>query len=174
MPVPASATYAASKYASTMVEAVYRPIPDGVWLAVTTPESNAGGGYPELWDVWILPQAPVVDVLPFRYIPKGHAPRRIGSFGDYSPEIRDRRMYPTMQSYCQRHYVGKWYRHRCASGIDGCLDVYWQTPQMLYGPVWNWYVMMDECEPAEYWRGRMMYFNGQRDMGSEAVLPSML
>ena len=33
-------------------------------------------------------------------------------------------------------------------------------------------VMMDQNEPSEYWRGRIMYFNGIRDLGLEVVRPS--
>ena len=180
MPVLFSATHTEFRYASYVVEAVYRPIPTGVWLAMTSPASTAAAGYPDLWDVFILPQASVVDVLPFRYIPEGLAAQRIGRFGDIWPEIRDRRRYPTMQSYCQAHFVRQWYRHWCGFSqqyhtLDGeyhCLDVYWQLPQMLYGPVWIWYVMMDQNEPSEYWRGRIMYFNGIRDLGLEVVRPS--
>ena len=40
---------------------------------------------------------------------------------------------------------------------------------MIYGPVWIWYVMVDQVKPTEYWRGRIMYFNGTRDLGEEAV-----
>ena len=169
-----------------MIEAVYRLTPDGVWLAMTTAQSNAGGGYPELWDVYIIPGASVVDVLPFRYIPQGLEPRRIGKFGEVWPQTRDRRRYPTMQAYCQAHHVQQWYRHWCGFSQDyhtldkeyHCLDVYWQPPQMLYGPVWIWYVMMDQNEPSEYWRGRIMYFNGTRDMGgvelAHSILPARL
>ena len=103
---------------------------------------------------------------------------RLGSFGEVDAEIRDRGRYPNMQSYCHAHNGHRWYRHWVGFSqryhtIDGqyhCLDVYWQPPQMVYGPVWIWYVMMDQNEPTEYWRGRIMYFNGCRDMGVELAL----
>ena len=87
-----------------------------------------------------------------------------------------------MQSYCMAHYPHQWYRHWVGfsqqyptlQGDHYALDVYWQTPSMMYGSVWIWYVMMDQCELADYWKGRIMYFNGRRDMGPVLVRPSML
>ena len=191
MPVLSTATHAEFQRASYMIEAVYRSIPmsNDVWFAMTTPASNAGGGYPDLWDVFLLPAAGhLFDVLPFRYLPEDIPIVRLGSFGEVDAEIRDRGRYPNMQSYCQAHNGHRWYRHWVGFSqryhtLDGqyhCLDVYWQPPQMVYGPVWIWYVMMDQNEPTEYWRGRIMYFNGCRDMGVElamadgVVRPSML
>ena len=173
MPVRYGAPNGEFRYASYMVEAVYRPTQGGVWLAMTNPESNNAGGYPDLWDVYFLPQALVVDVQPYRYIPEGLAAQYMGRFGDVWPEIRNRRRYPTMASYCQGNYVNQWYRHWCGFSqqyqtLDErwyALDVYWQPPRLLYREEWIWYVMMDQNEPNQYWQGRILYFNGIRNMG---------
>ena len=77
-----------------------------------------------------------------------------------------------MQMYCETEYVGQWHRHYRGFSMRyntldqqwHALDVYWQPPRMLYGPLWMWYVMLDQIEPNEYWRGRIMYFNGTREM----------
>ena len=87
-----------------------------------------------------------------------------------------------MQQYVQTNYVGMWYRHWVGFSqtyltLDNnwyCSDVYWQPPSMLYGQIWVWYVMMDQNEPTEYRHGRIMYFNGTRDMGVDAMFPSKL
>ena len=179
MPVPATATPAEFAAASYMVEAVYRVVPGTgtVFYAVTTGDSNREGGYPELWDVYHFPAECLVDVLPFRYISDWRHVEYKGRLGVVSPETKDRMRYPTMQSYCEASRLVGWYRHWIGFSqpyhtLDGryhCLDVYWQTPHMLYGSVWIWYVMLDAIEPTEYWRGRIMYFNGTRNLGLETV-----
>ena len=150
---------------------------------MTTPESNAGGGYPDLWDVFLLPWAGhLLDVLPFRSLPEDIPIVRLGSFGEVDAEIRDRRRYPNMHLYCQAHNGHRWYRHWVGfsqqyptlQGQHYALDVYWQTPSMMYGPIWIGYVMLDQCEPSEYWRGHIMYFNGRRDVGPVLAWPSKL
>ena len=177
MPVRINASSEVFRNAAYAVEAVYRETDDGVWLAMTTRESNQNGGYPEFWDVWRLPQAVAIDVLPFRSIPLGLAAYRIGKFADHWPEICDRTRYHNMQMYCQTEYVGQWYRHWCCFSVEYCtlnqqwhaLDIYWQPPRMLYGPWWMWYVMLDMNEPREYGRGRIMYFNGKRKFDNEVM-----
>ena len=66
MPVPATATPAEFKAASYMVEAVYRVMRGTgiVFYAMTTPDSNREGGYPDLRDVYTFPAECLVDVLP--------------------------------------------------------------------------------------------------------------
>ena len=121
----------------------------------------------------------MVDVLPFRY---GFEGMRKGFFGEVFPPIQDRQRYPTMDHYIQTNFVGTWYRHWVGFSntyltLDKawyCLDAYWQPPNMLYGQHWIWYMMMDWHEPSEYQRGRIMYFNGIRDMGVEPVYPARL
>ena len=168
MPIRAGDPYPQRSYT---VEAVYRRCEHGVWLAMTTAESNRNNGNPAFWDVYILHQALCVDVLPFRYVPPNQCIEYIGKFGD----VCGRNMQ-TMQQYCQQsEHAGHWYRHWVGWSmhyhtIDGAyhaLDVYWQPPGLIFGSLWVWYVMQDQCEPADYWRGRMLYWNGVRDLGMD-------
>ena len=172
MPISFRATREELGYHSYMVEAVYRQEDTGVWLAMTTAASNRARGAPHLWDVFLLPGVEIVDVLLYRYLPDGVLPHRAGSFGEVCPLSFQ---YPTMEAYCRRHFQNQWYRHWVGYSMEyhdldrryHALDVYYQTPRMMYGPMWIWYVMMDRNEPNEYWQGRALWFNGKRDLGMD-------
>ena len=48
------------------------------------------------------------------------------------------------------------------------VDVYYQTPRMMYGPIWIWYIMMDCNEPKEYWHDAAIS-NTQRGMNDVSM-----
>ena len=138
MPI-AKEDYANFKARSYTVEAVYRQVKEGVWLAMTTPESNRAGGIPALWDVYLLEDAMAVDVLPFQYVPYGKAIKFLGKMGIVCPETRNTNYFTTMERYCKTRFQGTWYRHWCGFSAtwytpDGkwhALDLYWQPPPLM-------------------------------------------
>ena len=155
---------------------------DAVWFAMSTPASTANGGDPALYDVYRLPRAAVDDPLPFQYVPWDADMDYLGPLGDVFPAIRDKRRYPTIASFCHINHVGQWYRHWVGYSLHSfslderhhALDVYWQPPRISFGPVWFWYVMPDQIEPAEYWRGRMLRWMGKKFLGMQVQMPSAL
>ena len=169
--IPANASAEDFQSASYMVESVYRPTEGGVWFAMTTAESTSMGGNPQYWDVYILNGAHTFDALPFAYT-GGVLPHRLGTFGDC---IADSGRYATMEEYCQADYAGQWHRHWVGYSnqhltLDSqwwCLDLYYQPPQLVYSPYWMWYLMIDQCDPSEYWKGRILYYNGMKVIGIE-------
>ena len=94
-------------------------------------------------------------------MPEGFVPRRIGTLGEIQPETRQTRLYPTMEQYVKVAFPWTWFRHwvgisRNYRTLDHqyyALDLYWQTPNTLYTDIWAWYIVLDQCEPSEYWRG---------------------
>ena len=66
-PVRFNASEQEFRDASYMVETVYRQDGPNVFMLMTSGRSNAGGGYPALWDVFILGNTVCMDVLPYRY-----------------------------------------------------------------------------------------------------------
>ena len=175
MPVPWGASTDVFNEASYTVQTVYRWDGEGILLFMTSGESNTGGSFPDLWDVFYLPGAMPFDVLPFRYTEAPAYP--LGTFAQYWPPIRDRTLYPTMFAYCAHHHPGDWYRHWVGYSmwyhtLDRnwhALDLYWQPPQMYRADTWIWYCVLDETEPREFWRGKIVYFNGYRVLGPEEI-----
>ena len=99
MPIPVGTSQDEFQRRSYMVQAVYRQTHEGVWLAMSTPQSNASGGYggyPDLWMVYTLPQAMAIDVLPFQYVPPEACIHREGFLGELEAEVRNKNLYPTM------------------------------------------------------------------------------
>ena len=176
--IRANATMEEFRDASYMVETVYRNTEGGVWLATTTPESNAWGGLPRYWDVYFLEGATAVDVMPFAYARS--LPQRISTFGEH---LAASVTYTTMEDYCRANFAGQWHRHWVGYSqkhltLDNewyCFDLYYQSPQLAYSPyeVWLWYLMIDQCDPSSYWRGRMLYCNGMRVMGDAPNRPRL-
>ena len=112
------------------------------------------------------------------YIRDGSNGHRIGTLGQHWPPVCNRQRFPSMRAYIeftQMQFGTKWYRHYVGFSLynltlDGryhSLDLYWQTPAMLYGPEWIWYYVMDQSDPCDYWRGRILSFNGICDLGVE-------
>ena len=166
MPVPATATPAEFQQASYMVESVYRQADQGVLMLMTTAASNRSGS-PADWDVYIMPGAVASAVLPYR---TATAPsRRIGVLGDV--DIRSVNV-PSMREYIQVIQPGQWYRtwagynqqHLTLDYRWYACDMYHQAQGALYSARFTWYILVDCIEPSEYWRTRMLWAEGIRDM----------
>ena len=161
--------------ASYMVEAYYRQGHDHVYLLCTTAVSNRNGGLPGFWEVWILPGSRVHDILPYHYIKNGYA-ECIGRLSAVDPSSQS---YASMREYIARnnpgqryrHWVGYSQQHRTLDDMWYAVDLYWQTPSMLYQELWVWYILIDCNEPSQYHRARIVYHNGMRDMGPEEDEP---
>ena len=96
---------------------------------------------------------------PFVYVPPWRLVVRLGKLGYVEPPIlsieRGRRLYPDMRSYverCGREFGTEWYHIWAGYSADmattvspqrpqmfHAIDLYFQNPRMVHGPVYLWY-----------------------------------
>ena len=172
MPVPSTATEAEFQQASYMIEAVYRQGDQGVLMLMTTARSNRSGS-PADWDVFLMPGAVAAAVLPY-WTATGES-RRIGALGDV--DIRSVNV-PSMREYIQLITPAQWYRvfvgynpkHLTLDRRWYACDMYVQAPGMLYTTRYIWYILADCVEPSEYWRARLAWAEGMRDISFDDPL----
>ena len=150
----------------------------GVVYIQTTSESNAASShlpvpYPDvpLWNIFFVPGA-FDDAPPSQFSEYAFLGIFLGRVGDVYLRQAAQCGMGNMQFFlefclgwtCVYHgLAGYNLQFHIIDGFHHCIDWYWQRPAMLLaGGVYNWLILLDVCDPKDWYRARQVHHNGQR------------